>query len=47
MSEPNEGSLEGYGKPVEPAPLPDIGHLHLEEKNPKPRGKAQFTIAED
>jgi len=47
MSEPNEGSLEGYQKPVEPAPLPDIGHLHLEEKDPKPRGKAQFTIAED
>lgn len=47
MSEPNEGSLEGYQKPVEPAPLPDIGHLHLEETEKKPKGKAQFTIAED
>jgi hypothetical protein len=31
------------------APLPDIGHLHLEEAEAKakPQGKAKFTIAED
>lgn len=49
MSAPNEGSLEAYQKPVEPTPLPDIDHLHLEkaEKKPKPQDKAQFTIADD
>jgi hypothetical protein len=49
MSAPNEGSLEEFQKPVPPAPLPDIGHLHLEEAEAKakPQGKAKFTIAED
>jgi hypothetical protein len=49
MSEANEGSLEGYAKPVEPVPLPDIDHLHLEqaEEKPKSQGKAQFVIADD
>lgn len=49
MSEAHEGSLEGYQKPVEPAPLPDIGHLHLDEagEKPKPQGKAQFVVADE
>jgi hypothetical protein len=49
MSEPRQGSLEAYQKPVEPAPLPDIAHLELEEaeRKEKPQGKARFVIADD
>jgi hypothetical protein len=52
----NQGSLEDYQRPVEPAPLPDIDHLQVVKPEPAssqgsepepPRGKAQFKIAED
>lgn len=49
MSEPREGSLEAYQQPIEPAPLPNIDHLGLEEPSTreKTQGKAKFEIAED
>lgn len=49
VSPPREGSLEAYQQPVEPAPLPNIDHLGLEETSPreKAQGKAKFEIADD
>ena len=51
MSAPREGSLEAYQTPVEPAPLPRIDHLSLDEKTADEaavsRGKATFQIADD
>ncbi|MCU7915863.1 MAG: hypothetical protein KZQ65_08175 [Candidatus Thiodiazotropha sp. (ex Gloverina cf. vestifex)] len=49
MSEPQAGSLEDCQIPVEPAPLPNIDHLQLDEAatKKKPQGKAKFEIAED
>jgi hypothetical protein len=49
MSEAKQGSLEDCQKPVEPAPLPNIDHLKLDETNgeKRPQGKAKFQIAED
>ncbi|MCU7845510.1 MAG: hypothetical protein KZQ93_16905 [Candidatus Thiodiazotropha sp. (ex Monitilora ramsayi)] len=49
MSEPKQGSLEDCQQPVEPAPLPNIDHLHLDEeaREKRPQGKAKFEIAED
>lgn len=51
LSAPREGSLEAYQLPVEPAPLPNIDHLKLDEaaadKGDKSPGKATFQIAED
>ena len=49
LSGAREGSLEDCQKPIEPVPLPDIGHLHLEEgqEREKPEGKARFVVADD
>ncbi|MCU7798381.1 MAG: hypothetical protein KZQ75_14750 [Candidatus Thiodiazotropha sp. (ex Myrtea spinifera)] len=49
MSEPQSGSLEDCQVPVEPAPIPSIDHLQLDEAatEKKPQGKAKFEIAED
>jgi hypothetical protein len=49
MSEPHQGSLEDCQQPVEPAPLPNIEHLKLDEAAAKKdsQGKAKFVIAED
>jgi hypothetical protein len=49
LSAANEGSLEGYQKPLEPAPLPNIDHLQLDEakEKSKAQGKARFVIADD
>jgi hypothetical protein len=51
LSAPREGSLEAYQKSVEPAPLPNIDHLKLDEnaaaKEEKSLGKATFQIADD
>ncbi|MEJ2592175.1 MAG: hypothetical protein P8178_12390 [Candidatus Thiodiazotropha sp.] len=49
MAPPREGSLEAYQQPVEPAPLPNIDHLGLEQPaaaSDSP-GKAKFDIADD
>jgi hypothetical protein len=49
LSAANEGTLEGFQKAVEPAPLPNIDHLDLleTEEKPKSQGKATFVIADD
>jgi hypothetical protein len=52
MLPPNQGSLEDCQTPVEPAPIPNIDHLHIEKAesaaSPKaPQGKAKFKIAEE
>jgi hypothetical protein len=48
LSPPNTGSLEDVVKPVEAAEIPNIDHLDLTpEEAAKPKGKAQFKIAED
>jgi hypothetical protein len=49
MSAADEGSLEGYQKPVEPAPLPNIDHLQLDEAKEKPKAqdKARFATTDD
>ncbi len=49
MSEAEEGSLEDCQQPVEPAPLPNIDHLKLDEAVAKKQseGKAKFQIADD
>jgi hypothetical protein len=49
VSPPREGSLEAYQQPVDPAPLPNIDHLGLEEPSPREeiRSKAKFEIADD
>jgi hypothetical protein len=49
LSAANEGSLEEYQKTLEPAPLPNIDHLDLQEaeEKEKSQGKATFVIADD
>jgi hypothetical protein len=49
MGEAKQGSLEDCQQPVEPAPLPNIDHLKLDEAVAKKQseGKAKFQIADD
>jgi hypothetical protein len=52
MTPANQGSLEDCRTPVEPAPIPNIDHLHIEQaesaaSSKAPQGKAKFKIAEE
>ncbi len=48
LNPPNSGTLEDVAKPVEAAEIPNIDHLDLKPvEEAKPKGKAQFKIADD
>ncbi|MCU7920786.1 MAG: hypothetical protein KZQ88_16650 [Candidatus Thiodiazotropha sp. (ex Dulcina madagascariensis)] len=48
VSPAREGSLEDCQVAVEPAPIPNIDHLKIEQPERKAiKGKAQFTISQD
>ncbi|MCU7932208.1 MAG: hypothetical protein KZQ90_15505 [Candidatus Thiodiazotropha sp. (ex Codakia rugifera)] len=49
LSPANQGSLEDCQTPVEPAPIPNLDHLKIDQPDEKDekKGKAQFSLPED